>query len=177
MITLKRITDTNSDEYRFTEELLTTTFPREEYRELDEQRNNTATKQQFHLMIAYKEEQAVGFISYWTLNNFCYVEHFATLHSLRGNGFGRAILEQVKQHNEKIVLEVEEPINDITTRRINFYCRSGFELCHIPYLQPPYRKGDEALPMRLMFNGCPANEDNYKKAKKIIYSNIYNCKE
>ena len=177
MIELKQITDTASCEYRFTEELLTATFPREEYRPLHEQRNNAASNSAFHLMLACKGGQPVGFISYWELGEFCYVEHLATLPTLRGGGIGRAIVEQLKKIADKIVLEAEEPIDELTTRRIEFYRRAGFEVCPLPYTQPPYRKGDGSLPMRLLFHGCPANSDNFARAKEVIYRNIYNYEE
>lgn len=177
MITLTRITDTTSSEYRFTEELLTATFPREEYRPLHEQRNNTASNSAFHLMLASKEGEPVGFISYWKLHEFCYVEHLATLPALRGGGIGGAIVEQLKKIADKIVLEAEEPIDELTTRRIEFYRRAGFEVCPLPYTQPPYREGDGTLPMRLLFHGCPASSDNFTRAKELIYRNIYNYKE
>ncbi|MBQ8364995.1 MAG: GNAT family N-acetyltransferase [Bacteroidaceae bacterium] len=177
MITLTRITDPASSEYRFTEELLTATFPREEYRELHEQRNNVASKKAFHLMLAKDGDKTVGFISYWELGGYCYVEHLATLPTVRGGGYGSAILEELKKRAQRIVLEVEEPTDEITTRRINFYRRAGFEICPLQYMQPPYRKGDGTLPMRLMFHGCNADSENFNRAKEIIYNNIYNYKE
>ena len=75
---------------------------------------------------------------------------------------------------EKIVLEVEEPSDELSARRIAFYRRAGFELCSTPYQQPPYRKGDSYLPMYLMFHGWAADDTNYNTAKQAIYKNIYN---
>lgn len=177
MIILTRITDFTSCEYRFIEELLIATFPREEYRDLHEQRNNVATKREFHLMLAYRGKEPIGFISYWELGEFCYVEHLATLPSVRGCGMGREILEQLKGITEKIVLEVEEPVDELTIRRINFYRRAGFNVCPLPYEQPPYRAGDGKLPMRLMFHGCPADKEHFTGAKELIYKQVYNYKE
>ncbi|MBQ4063021.1 MAG: GNAT family N-acetyltransferase [Bacteroidaceae bacterium] len=177
MITLTRITDPASSEYRFTEELLTATFPREEYRELHEQRNNVASNKAFHLMLAKDGDKTIGFISYWELGGYCYVEHLATLRAVRGGGYGSSILEELKKRAQRIVLEVEEPTDEITTRRINFYRRAGFDICPQQYMQPPYRKGDGTLPMRLMFHGCNADSENFNRAKEIIYNNIYNYKE
>ena len=174
MITLTRITTPDCDAYRFTEELLTTAFPRDEYRDLPEQRTNVAGKKHFNLMLACHQGEPVGFISYWDLGDFCYVEHLATLPSQRGKGYGKSILEQLQKTAEKIVLEVEEPTDELSSRRITFYRRAGFELCNIPYQQPPYRKGDGYLPMFLMFHGWDADCANYEKAQQAIYKNIYN---
>lgn len=177
MIKLIRITDIASSEYRYTEELLTATFPREEYRDLDEQRKNTIGNKNFHLMLATENNRNVGFINYWELGEFCYVEHLATQPALRGKGIGLQILEQLKMVAEKIVLEVEEPIDELTNRRIKFYQRAGFDISPLPYRQPPYRAGDGTLPMRLMFCGCPADEAHHARAKENIYNYIYNYTE
>ena len=177
MIELTRITETDCREYGFTEKLLTATFPRDEYRDLAEQRANVTGKQEFHLMLARYNGEPVGFISYWKLREFCYVEHLATLPAIRGKGHGKAILERLQEIATKIVLEVEEPVDDITTRRVGFYRRAGFDMCPLPYLQPPYRQGDGMLPMRLMFHGCPASVQNFEKAREIIYDKIYNYKK
>ena len=50
-----------------------------------------------------------------------------------------------------ILLEVEDPADgEWERRRVEFYRRNGFHLLSIPYLQPPYRKGDAPLPLCLM---------------------------
>ena len=61
MIDLTRITSSESEEYRFTEELLTASFPVDEYRDLLMQRNNCDTNHRFYLMIAHNETSPVGF--------------------------------------------------------------------------------------------------------------------
>ncbi|MBQ8269613.1 MAG: GNAT family N-acetyltransferase [Bacteroidaceae bacterium] len=177
MITLTRITNPDSTAYRKAEELLTATFPRDEYRDLAEQRANVAGKENFHFMQAYCNGEFIGLASYWLLDAFCYIEHLATLPAQRGKGHGKRILEQLQEEHHRIVLEVEEPIDEITTRRIDFYRRAGFTLCNIPYTQPPYRKGGNSLPMLLMFHGWEADRINYERAKESIYRNIYNLKE
>lgn len=174
MITLTRITESESEEYRFSEELLTTAFPRDEYRPLAEQRKNCAEKTEFHLLLARDEGTKVGFVSFWELEGICYIEHLATLPALRGKGYGKEILEQLKKTAHKIVLEVEEPVDEISTRRIGFYRRCGFRLCEIPYTQPPYRKNGNALPMLLMFHGCDVTEEFFEKIKNNIHKKIYN---
>ena len=176
MITLTRITTPDSPAYRKIEELLTATFPRDEYRDLAEQRANVAGRENFHLLQACCNGKFIGFVSYWQLEGFCYIEHLAILPEVRGKGYGKFILEQLQKCLHKIVLEVEEPVDETTTRRIAFYRRAGFTLCNIPYTQPPYHKGGNALPMLLMFHGWEPDSNNYEKAKNSIYKNIYNYK-
>ena len=68
-----------------------------------------------------------------------------------------------------IVLEVEEPTDDITYRRIAFYQRQGFVLQNVPYQQPPYRKGGKWFPMKLM----TLREENFSLKFEIIKESIY----
>ena len=78
-----------------------------------------------------------------------------------------------------VVLEVEMPRikGDITHRRIAFYRRQGFSLRRMPYKQPPYRQGDDWLPMKLMSTGSakkwlPITE----LVRNSIYQVVYNIK-
>ena len=52
-ITIKRITDTENDEYTFAERLLVNSFPTDEYREIEEQRKNVNNRKNFHMNIIY----------------------------------------------------------------------------------------------------------------------------
>ncbi len=57
---------------------------------------------------------------------FYYIEHFAIDPSLRNGGYGKRVLEVdelKKQLKGPIVLEVEEPNDEMSTRRIHFYKR------------------------------------------------------
>ena len=63
-------------------------------------------------------------------------------------------------------MEVEEPNDEMSTRRIHFYKRLEFTLHKKPYIQPPYRKGDSGLPMLLMTYGDIDMESDFEKVKK-----------
>lgn len=176
-ITLTRVTDATGSDYLFTEELLTTAFPPDEYRPLPAQRHNAAHEPTFHLMIARNGNNPVGFISYWQLNGICYVEHLATTPAERGKGHGSAILAKMQKLVGTTVLEVETPTDTISRRRIEFYKRQGFELCSTPYTQPPYCESGNSIPMFLMFRGAKPTKELFEETKKEIYSKIYSYKE
>ena len=72
-----------------------------------------------------------------------------------------------------IVLEVELPEDDLSKRRIGFYERNGFKLCHKPYMQPPYRSGGTPIPMHVMYSGDRPIDDIFDKIKSEIYRNVY----
>jgi ribosomal protein S18 acetylase RimI-like enzyme len=94
--------------------------------------------------------------------------------SLRNGGYGKRVLEMIKkQLKGPIVLEVEEPNDEMSTRRIHFYKRLEFTLHKKPYIQPPYRKGDSGLPMLLMTYGDIDMESDFEKVKKTLYKEVY----
>ena len=71
------------------------------------------------------------------------------------------------------MLEVELPQDEMSRRRIGFYERCGFELCHLPYLQPPYRPGDTPLPMHLMFHGTASPAPIFNTIRDTIHRHVY----
>lgn len=176
MTTLHRITNAATPEYRFMEELITTAFPPEEYRDLAELRRFTSGKRMFHNNLICSGNTPVGIITYWDFGSFHYIEHFATLPFMRNRGYGKTVLMLLQDTlGTPLVLEVEEPVDDISRRRIGFYERCGFRLWHGEYRQPPYRPGGDFLPMRLMAYGDMDEAAGFSIVKKRIYAEVYGC--
>lgn len=173
-IALHRIHATDTDEYRFVENLLTEAFPKEEYRELSEFRTLTASKRIFHNNLIYDGETLVGFVTYWDFRRFCYIEHFATLPNMRNKGYGRQVLACLQALlRVPIVLEVECPEEEMARRRIGFYERQGFMLWKRDYVQPPYRPGGDFLKLYLMAYGDLSEERDFDFIKKTIHKEVY----
>ena len=101
-------------------------------------------------------DRVIGLLSWWALDGMVYGEHFAMSPSVRGRGLGEKIFTEVTgkflAHGLPFVIEVEAPSseNPIAARRIRFYERCGMHLLDAPYFQPPYRRKDAPIPMRLM---------------------------
>jgi len=164
--------------YRFMEELLTEAFPPEEYRRLEELREIIDRRSCFHNNIVLDNEHPVGFLSCWDFDGFCYVEHFAVSPSLRNGGYGNRALECLcSSLNRPIVLEVERPVEETAKRRIRFYQRQGFALWENDYYQPPYKPGDDYLPMYLMVHGELNRERDFETIRGIIYKEVYGVKQ
>ncbi len=110
MIKFQRITTTDAALYKYMEQLMTASFPSEEYRPLEELRNYTDSKPHFYCNIILHQNTPVGFITYWDFGHFCYVEHFAIDPSQRNGGHGKNVLNQLcHQLKKPIILEVEMP--------------------------------------------------------------------
>ncbi len=177
MIKIQRITTADKALYDYVEQLMTTSFPPEEYRSLEELRNYTDTKPHFYCNSILHQDTPIGLITYWDFEGFYYVEHFAIDPSQRNGGHGKNVLSLLCQlTNKPIVLEVEAPEEEMTIRRINFYKRHDFTLWEKPYMQPPYKQGDPYLPMLLMTHGNLECEKDFDSVKAQIYREVYNVR-
>lgn len=165
--------DVASDDYRFVEELLVSSFPVDEYRDLEALRQHVSDTEEFHLLLAADGGEPVGFVSYWDFGACCYVEHLAVHPRLRNRHYGRHIVQHLQQSARALVLEVELPTDELTRRRIGFYQRLGFEVCRLPYVQPAYRVGGATIAMHLMLWGeLPAGMD-LEAVKARIFRSVY----
>lgn len=174
MIKLKRI-NTSHEYYPFVEELMQTAFPIQERRNADLQREYTDNKPHFHTLVILNENLPIGFLTIWDLESFHYIEHFAIHENYRNKGYGQKVMELIiKEIKGMIVLEAEEPSDDITNRRIKFYQRQGFILQNVPYQQPPYRSEDNWFPMKLMSIHERDFFSQYENIKSAIYKEAYN---
>lgn len=116
----------------------------------------------YNMKVIMHNNQFAGFISWWKFDCFCYVEHFAINHNMRGKGTGaQALMQFINEVKSAVVLEVELPQEgEMARRRIDFYCRNGFVAhSHFNYIQPPYSKELPSVPLMLMTANAPANID------------------
>lgn len=174
MIEIKQVTTKDQANYAFVEKLMHDAFPQQERRETSQQREYSDNNPLFRNNVILENEKAIGMISYWKMNNFYYIEHFAIDSTVRNGGYGKLVLECIQEElKAPIVLEVEEPTDEMSTRRINFYKRLGFTLHKKLYMQPPYRKGDSELPMHLMTYGNIDMETNFESVRDMIYKEVY----
>lgn len=125
----------------------------------------------YHLLDGGKQ---VGFISLWHLTGFTYVEHFVIYEAYRNSGYGGKALSLVQQETERLVLEAEFPVDELTKRRIGFYQRNGFVQNDKPYLQPPYRAGGQEVEMVIMsYPTALANfNEVVKELQQIVYGKV-----
>jgi len=177
MIQLKRITTESIQLYDYMEKLLMASFPPEEYRDLDILREYANNHPKFYCNIILNHTTPIGLLTYWDLEDFYYIEHFAIDPNQRNGGYGRKLLDYLVEFLEKpIVLEVEHPTEEMAQRRINFYKRQGYILWEKEYIQPPYRPGFPELPMFLMTLGGLTPEKDFENVKRRIHKEVYNIK-
>ncbi len=174
MIHLRQI-HTSDNAYPFVEQLFLSAFPEDERRDTEEQRHNTDHNPVFHCLLAEDNGQPVGFFTYWDFGRYCYGEHFATDPAQRNHGYGSRILTAVLAHIGKpLVIEVELPDSELSTRRIAFYRRNGMQLWQdCDYTQPPYRPTGNALPMLLMSSPGLTPGQDFAEVVQTIHHCVY----
>lgn len=164
--------------YPQAEALYEKSFPEEERRDSHEWHDYWLNKEGFSIhAILTNGDVFAGFISYWQFDDFIYVEHFALSPTLRGNGIGGKVLEHfISQFQTRpILLEVEEPCNEIAARRIAFYKRHHFTLLPNPYLQPPYRPGGLSVPLHIMCTMPQVVISKYDQFVSVLQREVYGC--
>lgn len=174
MVELIRLQETDTPEYLFVEKLLTEAFPEEERRDLPDFHTLTRCEGRFYNNVITDNDSPIGLVTYWDLERFLYIEHFAILPALRNGGYGHRVLELLKNRLRRpIVLEAEPPTEELARRRIAFYCRQGFILWQSPYLQPPYRNSDTPFPLCLMVCGNLNEATDFAYVRQTIHQTVY----
>ncbi len=176
MIILEPIKTTHED-YPFIEELFLSAFPDGERRELDQQRTNIDEDPRMQCLLIKEESDAkpVGFLTAWHFGKIVYLEHFAVSPSFRNKGLGgKALHIFMKSATKPIVLEVEQPTDSLSLRRVRFYESLDFKLWkNSTYVQPPYPGKEGLIPMMLMTYGAIREEESFQDVKKLLYKEIY----
>ena len=72
-----------------------------------------------------------------------------------------------------LVLEVEEPIDDLTKRRVAFYQRNQYVLNPYHFVQPPLRKNAPKVELMYMSYPDSINVYAFDQIKKQIFRIVY----
>ena len=116
----------------------------------------------------------VAILAIWELRTFAFIEHVAVHDRLRGSGVGaRLVTAYCDQAKCPVILEVETPEDEMSTRRIGFYQRLGFTLCEQAYRQPPLQPDCPWIDMHLMCYPMPLDAHAFEEAKRTLYEQVY----
>ncbi|TDW16625.1 ribosomal protein S18 acetylase RimI-like enzyme [Breznakia blatticola] len=127
------------------------------------------------LLGAYEEQQLVGVFLLWKLQDCIFVENFAVAKHTRGQGIGSKMLDALKEKypHTTLILEVEEPFDHTSARRVAFYKRNQFQIYESTYLQPQINTEKNMHPLCFMSYPEPLNEDLFLKYKAEIFKFVY----
>lgn len=150
-------------------------FPESQRHSEKEFKTLLETEELFHCNAVTMNEGLVGFFNYWDFEEFIFAEHIAIEPPLRGHKLGEKIISLARKSVEvPLVLEAEyAESSEWGSRRLEFYRRLGFEIVPKDYMQPPYRKGEDYLPLHLMSDNLTFATENFEKIKETIYKKVY----
>ncbi|MBG6234558.1 ribosomal protein S18 acetylase RimI-like enzyme [Pedobacter sp. CAN_A7] len=153
-------------------ELYESAFPEQERRDWASFKA-LLTDPRMHVDAVLDAEQVLGFLIWWKLKDWCFIEHFAISKRVRGAGYGSEVVKYyVEKSRGKVLLEVEPPGTHDADRRITFYERAGFTLVNVEYRQPSYVEKGLSFPMYLLQTGAESEADIAKLIPEI-HSTVY----
>lgn len=171
MITLQRIS-INNELYTWAMELLAVSFPPEERRDGNLQRQ-IMNHADYRLCAIMDCDVPVGVAGYFDAPKFIYFENFCILPSKRNIGYGSQTLKFLTANlNKTFILEAELPTDDITRRRIAFYKRNGMVENPYPHIQPHYRKDDPDLPLLVLTYKDQISQMQYDEFRSYLDENV-----
>jgi ribosomal protein S18 acetylase RimI-like enzyme len=148
-------------------------FPEDERRSLSQQMMLMESPM-YSFKYLFDCQELAGFLTYWKLDGFVYIDHFAISRILRGKGLGeKALADFLLNQNQDVVLEVEKPENETAKKRIAFYERLGFFLNEYDYLQPAFSDNKRAVPLLIMSRPSSLSRKGFEKIKEILYRDVY----
>lgn len=156
-------------------EIYNASFPPDERRSRNHQKE-IMKNNKYNVIPFLNNNKLIGFLAYWDLSDFIFIEHFAFSSEVRGMGFGSKYLEKfLKKASKIVILEVEPVYDDITLRRVCFYKRLGFELNKYDYNQPAFDKNKESVILQLMSYNKKLKHEEFQLMKEKLYKDVYNC--
>jgi len=166
---------TESVHYSWLEACWKNAFPESERGNETMQHFNVDCEDRFHCTLFFDKQKPIGFINWWVIEDFRYIEHFAIASQFRNCGYGSQVLSHfIRCSSHPIILEVELPNSDQAIKRINFYERIGFKgHPKFKYIQPPYPGSEIEVPLMLMTYGGIFSKARLKDLVIAMYTMVY----
>lgn len=146
---LDRLTEENKELFNKAFALYSSAFPEIERRDIDEQ-ERVMKNPHYNFDAITDGDNFIGIMLYWETDRLIYLEHFAVLPELRNHSRGTEALELLKNKGKVVVLEIEDPVDEITKRRYGFYTRNGFVMTPHYHIQAKYHLGCDDLMLKIL---------------------------
>lgn len=174
MIKLRRITDPNDACLAHLITLYKEAFPAEERRNTEQLKHLIRVKPGMYFNVIEYEGELAGLFVYWDFEGFFYLEHLAVFPEIRNKKIGQKVLDFFDRNFDGIrLLEVEPTEDEMSTRRVNFYKRNGYEVLDTEYVQPSYDGVRQSIPLWIMGNKNYPDRELLKKHVNTIVEEVY----
>ncbi len=110
----------------------------------------------------------------WRRRDYAYLEYLAVAEQARGQGVGAFILEQLcSEFPNRVILEIDPPVDDVSLRRLGFYRRHGFlPNSQFDYIHPPYTDDGAPFPLLVMSHGQLLSEELYRDFEQFHHTRV-----
>jgi possible acetyltransferase protein len=175
MMNLIRITEPGDPRLERLIPLYEEAFPECERRDIRQLKRLILEKPEMHFNAIECGDVLAGLFIYWDLRDFYYLEHLAVFSQMRNLKVGQQVLDYIAEHlNGLRLLEVEPTNDEMTTRRVNYYRRNGYEVLDKTFIQPSYRDDSEAGNLWVMGNHPTDRLQEFiERIKNMIYRDHY----
>ena len=172
---VNRITSNNEPKLERIFDLYLKSFPVQERRSVDQLKCLIENQENMYFNSIEIEDTLCGFFVYWKIDDMYYMEYLSVFEDIRNMKIGQKLLEWIDSNLHGLrVFEVEPPVDEMTTRRVNFYKRNGYQVIDRTYVQPSYTEDMDELPLWIMSNQMPDNlTEVIERLKFTVY---YSCR-
>lgn len=128
----------------------------------------------YHLDLFLENGRPVGFIAWWELEHYRYIEHFAISADLQDHGYGTMVLYNFldfaweDNFRKTILIETDRPTRDVFRDRLRFFRSFGFQENPIPHIHPSYRQKFAAQPLILLSYRRGLDTESYRQFREEI---------
>lgn len=158
-----RITRTDDPLFVPFRELYLRAFPKFEQRTFEHKAKGLTADS--HFLYVYQEgETFIGFVIYWSFDDYIYIEHYAISDAVRGKGYGSRLLTELVAKTEKtVILEIDPVVDEVSTKRLRFYRGLGFIENDYDHVHPPYRPEFNGHALKVLSHGRTLSPEEYQR--------------
>lgn len=171
MVNLIRITEPTDIRLQKLLSLYEEAFPEEERRNAKQLKRLISEKPEMYFNAIETNGVLSGLFIYWDMRDFYYLEHLAVFTPMRNLKIGQQVLDYIAEHLDGMrLLEVEPTTDEMTTRRVNYYHRNGYEILDKTYMQPSYDEDIEVGNLWIMGNRKSGRLQEFiERIKQVVY--------
>lgn len=171
---IHRIIQVNDPLYEKALHLYGISFPIHEQREAFSQMQ-ILQQEAYHFDAICDNGEFIGEILYWDIGGAYYIEHFCVLPTMRNKHYGQKILNAYQPAS--LILEIDPPVDEVSTRRKGFYERCGFVENPYTHIHPPYHKENAGHTLVVMSSPKMLETSEYERfnhyLQDVVMKNVY----
>ncbi len=131
----------------------------------------------YYSSIICENGKLIGIIFYWKYGKYTYIEHLSISPSLRGKNYGSKILRDFCKDNKDTILEIDNPIDEMSIKRLKFYSKIGFKLQDFEHIHPPYRQEYDGHYLKVLSFNRDLSKEEYEEFNTFLKTKVMKYSE